>query len=110
MEGVHVERQSIQFALVVCHRGIGKAVELRKAAGISPDGGVICMKDVRTVPVYLDARSLFGIGIARDVPTSVDHKAAFAGFAQLLRHNCTIQPGANDQVVVRPYRIPSVLF
>ena len=100
VEGVHVEGQTVEFAPVVCHRGVGKAVEHRKAVHIVPDLFAAGVKDVRAVDVYLDAFDRLRIDVAADVRTFVDHEDAFSGCLRLVREYRTVEAGADDQIII----------
>ena len=94
IEGVHVEGQAVQLALVIGNRRVGEAVERRKAAHIIPHLFVVGVEDMRAVAVDVDALHLFGVDIAGDVRPLVDDEDGFAGGFRLLGEDGAEEAGA----------------
>ena len=67
VEGVHVEGQVVDLAVVVGHRAVGVAVELCKLVHILPHSLVVGVEDMGTVAVDIDALHALGVDVARDV-------------------------------------------
>ena len=100
-KGVHVERQVVQLTLVVCHRGVGVAVEGGKAVDIVPHLFIIGVEDVRAVAVDGDALDILGIDIAGDVAALINDQAPFAGGSGLVGKDGSEQTGTDDQIIIR---------
>ena len=99
IEGIHVEGQAVELALVIRHRGIGEAVEGHEPVDILPHRFIIGVEDVRTVPVDVDALHLLRVDIPGDVRPLVDDKDGFASGFRLPGEDGAEEPGADDQVV-----------
>src|SRR5699024_7532087 len=100
VEGVHVEGQVVQLALIVGHRGVGVAVEGGETVDIVPHGLVVGVEDMRAVAVDGDALDILGIDIAGDMAALVNDQAALAGSGGLAGEYRAEQTGANDQVII----------
>src|SRR5699024_9256969 len=100
VEGVHVEGQVVDLAVVVGDGAVGVPVELGKLPHIGPHlpgGGV---EDVRAVAVDVDPLHRLGVDVAGNVAAPVDDQAAPAGYACLVGEHRAEQPGAHDQVII----------
>lgn len=86
--------------MVVGHRAVGVAVELRKLVHILPHGLVVGVEDVGTVAVHIDALHRLGVDVARNVAALVDDKALLAGLLCLVGKHGTIQARTDDQVII----------
>ena len=65
IEGVHIEGQIVDLAVIVGNGAVGVAVELRKLVHILPHGLVVGVEDVGTVAVHIDALHRLGVDVAR---------------------------------------------
>ena len=100
VEGVHVEGQVVDLAVVVGHRAVGVAVELCKLVHILPHSLVVGVEDMRTVAVHVDALHSFGVDIARDMVALIDDQTLFACLFGLVGKHGTEQTGTNDEIIV----------
>ena len=100
VEGVHVEGQRVQLALVVGHRRVGEAVEVGEAGHVVPHLFVVGVEDVRAVLVHVDALHVLGVHVAGDVGPLVDHQHLPARVRRLAGEGRPEQAGADDEIVV----------
>ena len=84
VESVHVERQVIQFAFIIGNRRVGVSVELNKPVHIIPYFPVVCMKNMCTVFMHVDAVYFFAVDIATGVWTFLYHQTSLSGFMSLM--------------------------
>ena len=75
-------------------------VELRKLVHVFPDLLIRGVENMRTIFVYMDPLNVLTINISRDVVPPVDHKTLFPSLMKLVRHDCTIQSGSDNQIVI----------
>ena len=101
VEGVHVEGEVVEAAVVVGDGGVGEVVEGSEAVDVLPDGFVAGVEDVGAIAVDGDAGEVVGVGVARDVGALFDDEAAVAGLGGLLGKDGPVKPRTNDEVVVR---------
>ncbi len=78
VEGVHVEGQVVDLAMVVGHRAVGVAVELCKLVHILPHSLVVGVEDMCAVAVHIDALHILGVDIARDMVALINDQTLFA--------------------------------
>ena len=90
VEGVHIEGQRVEFALIVRNRRVGKTVELCKLRDVIPNIFIIGMENVGTVLVHVDALDVLGVNIARNVRALVYNENAFAMSLGFVGEDCTI--------------------
>ena len=90
--------------MIVRHRAVGVAVELRKLVHILPHGLVVGVENVRTIAVDVDALHLLGVDVACNVAALVNDEALFTCFFCFLCEHGTIKAGADDQVIVLFHR------
>ncbi len=100
IEGVHVEGQIVDLAMVVGHRAVGVAVELCKLVHILPHSLVVGVEDMCTVAVDIDALHRLRVDIACNVAALIDHKALLACLFCFLGKHRTIKACTYDQVIV----------
>jgi len=100
VEGVHVEGQIVELALVVGHRAVGVAVELYEGVDIVPDLLVGGVEDVRTVLVDIDALDVLAIDVAADMWPTVNYKAGLALGCGKVGKGGSVESSSNNQVVV----------
>ena len=84
MKGVHVERQVVEFALVVGNRRIGKAVELNDMVDEIPNLTVAGVEDMGTVFVHIDTFGGLTVDIATKMGPLVNDKATLAMMVGLM--------------------------
>lgn len=63
-----------KLSLIVGHRAIGEAIELRKLRDIVPDCLIIGMENMSAVLMNVNTLNVLGIDIASDVWTLVDNQ------------------------------------
>lgn len=80
VEGVHVERQVIELALVISHWRIGITIELYDGVDELPHLLVRGMEDVCAILMHIDALDALTIDVATQVSTLVYHQALLALF------------------------------
>ena len=109
VESVHVERQVIQFAFIIGNRRVGVSVELNKPVHIIPYFPVVCMKNMCTVFMHVDAVYFFAVDIATGVWTFLYHQTSLSGFMSLMGKHGSEQAAAYNQVIVW-FHFPLALF
>ena len=109
VESVHVERQVIQLSFIIGNRRVGVSVELYKPVHIIPYFPVVCMKNMRTVFMHVDAVYLFAVDIAAGVWTFLYHQTSLSGFMSLMGKHGSEQAAAYNQVIVW-FHFPLALF
>ena len=67
VKGVHVERQRVEFTLVVGDRRVCKTVELSELGDVIPDFFVVCMENMGTVLVDVDTFDIFGVNVTCNI-------------------------------------------
>ena len=100
IEGIHIEGQRIQFAVVIRYGGIGEAVEIRKLSYIIPDAGIAGMKDMGAIPMHMYPFDFFCIDIACHLRPAVDHQHALACLMRPLCKYSAEKSGAHDQIII----------
>ena len=78
VEGVHVEGQVVELALVVGHGGVGVAVKLNDGVHEVPHLLVGGVEDMGTILVDVDTFDILAIDIATQVGAFVYDEAGFA--------------------------------
>ena len=73
-EGVHIERQVIEFAMVVRHRRVGISVERHYRVDKIPYLLIGCMEDMRSVLMHINTLDIFAIDIATELWPLVYHQ------------------------------------
>ena len=110
VEGVHIEGQVVDLAVIVGDRAVGVAVELRELVDVLPHSLVVGVEDVGAVAVDVDALHLFGVDVACDMSALVDDEAAPAGLLGLMGKYRAVQAGANDKIIVLFHHCLSFFF
>ena len=100
IEGIHVEGQVVQLALIVGHRGVGVAVEGGKPVHIVPHSLVVGVENMGAIAVDVDALHIFGIDVAGNVAALVHHQAGSSGIGGFPGKNRAEQAGADDQIII----------
>ena len=85
IEGIHIERQRIQFPMIVCNRTVRKTVKFRKLRDIIPYFLIIRMENMCAIFMNMDFLNLFRIYISCNIRTLVDHKNRFSRFLCFMR-------------------------
>ncbi len=97
--------------MVVGHRAVGVAVELRELVHILPHRLVVGVEDVGTVAVDVDALHRLRVDVTRDVISLIDDEAALARLLGLVGKHCAVQTGTDDQVIILFHiSVPRFLF
>ena len=73
IKGVHIERQAIQFTLIIGNWTVGEPVELSKLRDIFPDLCVVSVEDMCAVDMNIDTFHVLGVDISRDVRTFIHY-------------------------------------
>jgi hypothetical protein len=89
--------------------GVGVSVELYKPVHIIPYFPVVCMKNMRTVFMHVDAVYFFAVDIATGVWTFLYHQTSLSGFMSLMGKHGSEQAAAYNQVIVW-FHFPLALF
>ena len=100
VEGVHVEGQVVELALVAGQGGVDKVVELGKLVDILPHLAVAGVEDVGTVLVYPYIVNELAVEVATCVLAFVNDEAAFTGFGGLVGKHRAKETAANYEIIV----------
>lgn len=100
VKGVHVERQVVELALVVGHRGVDVVVEFDEAVHELPHFAVGGVEDVGAVFVDADAFALLAVSVSARVGPSVDDQRFLTGPCGPVSCDCAEKSGSDDQVIV----------
>lgn len=100
MEGVHIERQRVQFSVKICNGGIGIAVELRKPVHIIPCFAAVRVEDVGSVTMNLDTLHFLGVYIAANVVSFFDDQDRFPDRVHLMGKGRTEQARTHNQIII----------
>ena len=88
---IHIKGQRIQLTLVVGHRRVRKAVELRKLGDVVPDFFVVSMENMSAILVDIDALNILGIDVARNVRALVNYQNRFPMSLSFMCKNSSIK-------------------
>ena len=94
VERIHIERQGIQLAVVIRHRGVRKTIKLRELVHITPDLFIIRMENMRAILVDLNALHRLCIHISCNIRAAVNHQNLLARFLRLMGEYGTVETGA----------------
>ena len=100
VERVHVERQGVQFALVVGHGGVREAIKLGKLCNIIPNLFIIGMEDMSTILMNIDPFNILSINISRNIRSLVNNKHLFTMCLSFMSKYSTIQARSHYQIIV----------
>ena len=100
IEGIHIERQAVKFALVIGHGSIGESVKFNKSVNIVPHLTVVGMENVCPVFVNVNPFNLTGKYISRNVVTLVYNKNLLALVRRFSRKYSAEKSGAHYQIIV----------
>ena len=100
IKGVHVEGQRVEFALVVGNRRVREAVELREPGDVIPDLFIVCMENMCTVLVDVDALDVLGVDVARNVGALVHDEYTLAVYLGLVSKNCAVQARTDYKIII----------
>lgn len=100
VKSVHVERQVVELALVVGHRGVDVVVEFDEAVHELPHFAVGGVEDVGAVFVDADAFALLAVSVSARVGPSVDDQRFLTGPCGPVSCDCAEKSGSDDQVIV----------
>ena len=104
VEGVHVEGQAVQFAVIVGYRRIGVAVESGEPAGPVPGPAAVGVKNMRPVRMHVNAFHGFGVDVSGDVGALFDHQHPLAPVRRLPGEHRAVQARADDQIIIGFHR------
>ena len=110
VEGVHVERQAVEFSVVIGHRRVGKPVERRKAVHIVPDLPAVGMEDMCPVDMDLDSLHVFGIDVACDIGTLINDKDLLSGLRRFPGKHRAVQSRADNQIIIHDLSLHGLCF
>ena len=108
LEGVHIEGQIVDLAVIVGNGTVGVAVALRKLVHILPHCLAAGVEDVGTIAVDLNALYFLGVDIPGNVAALINHKACFARLFCLLGKHRTVKACAYDEIIVMVYFLVEV--
>lgn len=100
VEGVHVEGQVIELALIAGQGGVDKVVELGKLVDILPHLAVGGVEYVGAVLVYPYIVDELAVEVATCVLAFVNDEATFAGFGGLVGKHGAKEAAANYEIIV----------
>lgn len=100
VEGVHVEGQIIEFAVVVGNGTVGISVERYKAVHEVPYLFVVSMENVCTILMNVYAFHIFAIDVTTQVRAFIYHKAFLSLLRGLLREGGTKEARAYYEIIV----------
>ena len=110
IEGIHIKRQAVQLTLVICHRGVRKAVKLRKRCHIIPHFFVVGVENMRTVFMYMNPFDLLCIHISCDVWAFVDYQHLFPFFYRFPGKYGAVQTGSYDNIIICFHFVSPCIF
>ena len=100
IEGVHIEGQIVDLAVIVGNGAVGVAVELRKLVHILPHCLAAGVENVGPIAVDLNALHFLGVDIPGNVAALINHKACFARLFCFLGEHRTVKACAYDEIIV----------
>ena len=100
VEGVHVEGQVVELALVVGHGGVGVAVELDDGVHEVPHLFVGGVEDMSTVFVDVNAFDTLAIDVTAEVRAFVYDEAGLACLTGFVGEGGAKEAGAYYQIIV----------
>ena len=109
IERVHVERQVIQLSLVVCHGGIGIAIEWHDGVHEIPHLFVGGMEYVGTVFMHVYSLDTFAIYVSSQMASLVYHQATFAFLCRQMGKCGSEQSRSYDQIIIMFHVLSSIL-
>ena len=77
----------------------GEAVKLGKLMDVFPHVPVVGVKDVRAIPMNVDALDTLGIDVAGNMRALVNDEDGLAGAPGLMRKGRAVKARADDQVI-----------
>ena len=89
MEGVHVERHVIVFALIIGNWHIDIVIEFSELIHIIPDHLIRSMEDMWSIFMDLNAFNLFCVDIARDITAFFNDEDFIALFIKFISTGCS---------------------
>ena len=105
VEGVHVERQVVEAALIVGYRTVGIAVEWHYRVHEVPHFLVGGMEDMGTVLMHVDAFHVLAVNIATQMSPLVDDETTLTGLLCPVGKRSPEQPGPNNKIIVCHFHI-----
>ena len=100
VEGVHVEGQVVELALVVGHGGVGVAVKLNDGVHEIPHSLVGGVEDMGTILVDVNAFDVLAIDIAAEMGAFVDNEAGLACLTGFVGEGGAKEAGTNNKIIV----------
>ena len=88
VEGVHIERQIIELAMIVGDGAVGVSVKGHDGVYEVPDGPVVGMEDVGSILMDVDAFDILAIDIAAQVWAFVYDEEFFALLLGMVGESC----------------------
>ena len=102
-EGVHVEGQVEELAVIACDRAVGIAVEWHKPIHIVPHLLVVRVEDMWAVFVYVDALHTFLVDVTAKVRAFVYNQASLSPTRGFVGKRSSEQAGTNYEIVVHHF-------
>ena len=107
VEGVHIEWQIIEFAVIVCYRRVDIWHKLDNGIDPLPDLLIRGVEDMRAVVMDCHTVIIGTIEVAADVITAVDDLHPLTRLHGAPSHHRAEEPRANDKVVVISAILPA---
>ena len=95
IEGIHIERQIINFVTVNGNGSIGEAVKICKAIHVGPYCCVACVKNMGAIAMNIDTSYTFGKNITGDMIPFVYNQTFFSSFTGFMGKNGAEKSRAN---------------
>ena len=99
-KSIHIEWHIINFAVIDGYRRIDEVIELGKSVDVLPHVFVVCVENVSTIFMDVDAADVFGVDITGDMIPTVNDQAGFALLGQLVSKYGTIKTCTDNQIIV----------
>ena len=93
---IHIKRHRIQLALIIGYRTVGKPIEVGKLRDVFPHLFVVCVEDMRAVPMHMNAFDFFCINISSYMRALINHQHRFSRPLGFLRKYSAVQSGADN--------------
>ena len=100
IEGVHVEGQVVELALVVGDGRVDEIIKSRELTNVLPNFFVAGVEDVGAILVNLNAFNFFGEDVAADVAALFDNETTLAALGSFVGKHGAEKTGADDEVVI----------
>ena len=106
IKGIHIKRKTVQLPLVISHRTVGKAVKVCIFCHIVPYHPVIGMKNMCTIPVYMDSFYILCVNIPGNMISFINNKHLFSCFSGFTGKYGTEKSRSNYQIIIHSLSVP----